>query len=250
MTKLFLLSICLFSSISAHSNDQITFYDVIEADKVASQISERYPNANFEYVFVGRSLSLISAYLEEHGVLVTFLPLSNMRMSKAIIGNDPNYVSWLNEHFSRFLPHFPKKPLLLIDYADTGGGLKYTKKRVQDWYESVGVENVQIHALALSATSRLVHWRNGQSEVLIKKLDTELEHLEISYWLDEQLMAHKYRNFSKFFRFSSGYRFEERDHSTLLAPRREYFVLRSKVRHFMKVFGCTQLLKGNFQGEK
>lgn len=109
---------------------QITELEYRLLESVAEKILKDFPPAKYYYVGVGRSPSALIAYLEAIAPGTSgHLPVSKAKWANSI-GVTPERVTLIRNHFLRFLPpetQLGGRKILLIDYTESGLGLKWTK---------------------------------------------------------------------------------------------------------------------------
>jgi hypothetical protein len=136
---------------------------------IGTQIMAAYPVQNYLYVGVGRSPSAVMAWLENQRVRTVGIPLSDFRprqvewsITDAALAPPiapqpritPEQQQQLFAHFRRYFPERPARPcILLIDFTITAQSLIAAQEQLQGFFQSHGMEDVEVHALAICRDS-------------------------------------------------------------------------------------------------
>jgi hypothetical protein len=115
------------------SNFQLSKEEQNFFTRAAIQLQRSYPPQKYDYVFVGRSMSLLYYMMKEKHPESSFpLPASKVKhWDKWFIEYPPKHVV---DHLEKFIQQTKKKHILLIDYVDSGRGLGKLKLLLQRQY--------------------------------------------------------------------------------------------------------------------
>ena len=112
---------------------------ITEALRITERILKIYPPEKYHYVFVGRSLALIKALMDNKGIANTGLPFRGKSFDLSFsAANAQEVAALIQTHLNEHLPKSTErqgKELVLLDFTLSGAGL-YTAQKVLDWYYS------------------------------------------------------------------------------------------------------------------
>lgn len=121
-----------------------------EIGSIASQLNQRFPPDRYHLIIIGRSLTLLAAYLDATGSRpFTSLPLSDVKDSARI--DDATRDSYYFPHFASHIPSdIGGRQVVMIDYEASGVSLTMAQILLTRYFGSLGREGV-VHSVGLKA---------------------------------------------------------------------------------------------------